>query len=232
MVMSSSRIRGATPTVGTDFSIELRRKLWGTRGPAPETARGALITGQSDRPAYELLLAQLRHVYGELERAAGALRTDPIAEPFLTDLGCRHAIDADLAQLRGANWMAELPLLTETHAYAQRVRRVAGGSAGSFVAHHYTRYLGDVANARAISGAAQRHLGLAPSAGCAFFTFAAISDPAAYRRQYRSWLDSAPWSDIDKQLIIAEALHAQRLDTALLVAVERAAHARRAHSTA
>jgi hypothetical protein len=40
MVMSSSRIRGATPTVGTDFSIELRRKLWGTRGPAPETARG------------------------------------------------------------------------------------------------------------------------------------------------------------------------------------------------
>ncbi|MCW2524351.1 MAG: heme oxygenase [Frankiales bacterium] len=235
MVMSSSRIHGASRTSDVAFSVELRRAMWSARGrrPSPPTrsARPPLALAVATRRRQELWLAQLSHLYRELDRAAQRLRTDPIAAPFAAmDLTVRRAaIESDLRELRGGDWDDQLPLLAETHAYAQRLRQVAGASAGSFVAHHYTRYLGDLSGI-AIGAAtpddqpaAKPDLLSAP--GRRFVTGQAVEDPDARKREYRRQLDTAPWSALDKQLITAEASHAHRLNAALLGAVERAAFA-------
>jgi heme oxygenase len=219
MVMSSSRIHGARRTSELAFSVELRRAIW--------TARAL------DAPAeagHDLLLAQLRHVYAELARAAEIVRHDPIAGPFAAmDLTrWREAIESDLHQLHGEDWDSRLPLLAETHAYAQRVRRVAGTSAGAFVAHHYTRYLGDLSGAIATSASGGQQARQQSPPGRRFKTPHAIAQPEERKRGYRLLLDTAPWSALDKQLIIGEALHAHRLNAALLTAVSRSIGQQRA----
>ena len=223
MVTSSSRIHGATRSGDLAFSVQLRRAMW--------AAHALASPSEVD---HALLLTQLRFVYSELALAAEGLADDPIAAPFAAmDLAQRReAIDSDLRHLRGHGWDRELPLLAETHAYALRLRLVAGSAAGSFVAHHYTRYLGDLSDGIAINATASPDRGHSVPPGRRFRTCDAIADPDERKRHYRQLLDAAPWSALDKQLITSEALHAHRLNAAMLNAVERSARRRQCATSA
>ena len=109
-----------------------------------------LLAGRVSREGYAVYLSCLRRVYAALEGAAAGLVSDPLAgaviDPSLERLA---AIDADLEFWGGFVEHAS----PATDAYVSRIQQ-ASSWGGTFVAHHYTRYLGDLSGGLARVGQA------------------------------------------------------------------------------
>jgi heme oxygenase (biliverdin-producing, ferredoxin) len=86
--------------------------------------------------------------------------------------------------------------------------------AGGFVAHHYTRYLGDLSGGQAIRRLMQRHFGFETN-GVGFYLFEQIADPKTFKDTYREQLDTAGWDESERERVIDEVLAAYRLNTEL-----------------
>lgn len=181
-----------------------------------------LITGAGTREDYIAHVAQQWFVYEALEAGADALRDDPVVSVFLSDKLTRlPAIEADLEFLIGAEWRERIAPLPTTQAYVSRIRRWAARWPGGFVAHHYTRYLGDLSGGRSIGRLLQRRFGFETN-GIGLYLFADIADPTAFKRVYREQLDAAPWNDEEKERVIDEVLLAYRFTAELCADLARA----------
>ncbi|MGA7051715.1 MAG: biliverdin-producing heme oxygenase, partial [Mycobacterium sp.] len=106
-----------------------------------------LLAGGVNAQGYADYLLRLRVVYGALEEAVRARRDDslvaPIYDPALERL---PAIDADLD-----HWAPGAAHEVESLAAQNYRDRIAGASwGGALVAHHYTRYLGDLSGGQII----------------------------------------------------------------------------------
>ena len=213
-----------SPTV-TPFSELLRRRSrTGADAAAGATvwAGGAhdLLAGECDVADYADLLGQYAFVYDALERAALRMADHPVAAPFVTpQLTRMPAIRADLEYLVGPDWSELLCPLPETTAYVRRLNEVAATWPGGFVAHHYTRCLGDLSGGRLIGGLLAEQFGFETN-GVLFYIFDQVADPSAFEETYRAQLDAAPWSAQERERVIAEVELAHRLDGALLAGLD------------
>ncbi|MFF2191839.1 heme oxygenase (biliverdin-producing) [Streptomyces sp. NPDC058157] len=171
---------------------------------------GDLLGGRLGVEAYTRYTEQLWFVYRALEDAADALRGDPVAGPFIRPELMRVAeIERDLAHLIGPHWRESVTALPATRAYADRVARCAREWPGGYVAHHYTRYLGDLSGGQIIRDKAERTWGFARKGdGVRFYVFAGIPNPAAFKRVYRELLDAIAADDLEKQRIVDECKRA------------------------
>lgn len=85
-----------------------------------------------------------------------------------------------------------------------------------YVAHHYTRYLGDLSGGQIIRGTAEKTWGFERKGdGVRFYVFEQISNPAAFKREYRELLDAVDADDLEKQRIVDECKRAFALNTAV-----------------
>ncbi|MCM3503151.1 biliverdin-producing heme oxygenase [Microbacterium sp. P26] len=185
-----------------------------------------LLTGAGTRDDYIALIAQHWFLYAALEEAAIHLRTDPVASVFLTGTHSRlPALEADLSFLIGPDWRDRIAPLPTTQAYVSRIRRVAATWPGGFVAHHYTRFVGDLSGGPSIGRLMQRRFGFETN-GIGFLLFGDIADPKAFKSVYREQLDAAPWDDDEKERVIAEVLVAYRFTTELFADLTRAKRSR------
>ena len=181
-----------------------------------------LMSGAGTREDYVALVVQHWFIYEALESAAPRMRHDPVASVFLSDKLTRlPALEADLAFLLGPEWRAQISALPTTQAYVSRIRRVAATWPGGFVAHHYTRYLGDLSGGPFIGRLMQRRFGFDTN-GIGFFLFGDIADPRAFKNVYREQLDAVPWDDDEKARVIDEVLVAYRFNTELFADLARA----------
>lgn len=181
-----------------------------------------LLTGAGTRDDYIALIAQQWFIYAALEEAGPRMRRDPVASVFLSDKLTRlPALEADLAFLLGEGWRGAIAPLPTTQAYVSRIRRVAATWPGGFVAHHYTRYLGDLSGGQFITRLMQRRFGFETN-GIGFYLFGDIADPKAFKNVYREQLDAAPWDDAEKERVIDEVLVAYRFNTELFADLARA----------
>ncbi|MEV6528242.1 biliverdin-producing heme oxygenase [Streptomyces sp. NPDC051639] len=180
-----------------------------------------LLGGRLGVDAYARYTEQLWFVYEALEADAGTLAADPVAGPFIQPgLLRRAALERDLTHLRGAGWRSTLTALPATEAYAARVAECARAWPGGYIAHHYTRYLGDLSGGQIIRDKAERTWGFARKGdGVRFYVFEDIANPAAFKRGYRTLLDSVPADDLERQRIIAECKRAFALNTAVFGAL-------------
>ncbi|MFE2812055.1 heme oxygenase (biliverdin-producing) [Streptomyces nigra] len=180
-----------------------------------------LLGGRLGVDAYARYTEQLWFVYEALESDAGRLTADPVAGPFVRpELFRLAALERDLAHLRGPQWRAGLTALPATRAYADRVRSCAREWPGGFLAHHYTRYLGDLSGGQIIRDRAERTWGFERKGdGVRFYVFEGISNPAAFKREYRALLDGVPADDLEKQRIVAECKKAFALNTTMFQAL-------------
>lgn len=177
-----------------------------------------LLGGRLGVEAYTRYTEQLWFVYRALEEPAGQLVDDPIAGPFIrSGLFRVAALERDLCHLHGGtDWVAGLEPLASTAAYAARIREVAQGWPGGYVAHHYTRYLGDLSGGQIIRGTAEKTWGFDRKGdGVRFYVFEEISNPAAFKREYRAQLDAVPADDLEKQRIIDEVKRTFDFNTAV-----------------
>lgn len=176
----------------------------------------ALFGGTLPLSAFTALTTQLYFVYAELERVAAAARTDPRAGPFLTsDLDRVPALEEDLEYFHGPGWRRTTAPGPAARAYARRVAETAGWP-GGLIAHHYTRYLGDLSGGRDIARVAAGTYGFT-GPGLRFYHFTAIADPDAFKDAYRRRLDRFAAGDpAERDRIVAEVRVAYRLNIALL----------------
>ena len=195
----------------TSFSAIVRRAT----APDHRSAEGsgfldALFSGSLPVSGYVRMLAQHRYAYDALESTGRALAQDPTVAPFLhPGLDRVAALDADLADLGGATWATDHPASEATERYVARLQEVVEWPAG-FVAHHYTRYLGDLSGGQYIAKAAASAYGLTDEDGGRFATFDQIGDHATFKAAYRRALDEAPWDIAEQQRVIDEVRLAYR----------------------
>ncbi|MET9477708.1 heme oxygenase (biliverdin-producing) [Streptomyces sp. NPDC002917] len=176
-----------------------------------------LLGGRLGVVAYTRYTEQLWFVYRALEEGAEALRTDPVAGPFIQPELMRTAeLERDLAHLRGADWRRGLEPLPATAAYADRVTECARTWSAGYVAHHYTRYLGDLSGGQIIRDRAEKTWGFARKGdGVRFYVFEEIANPASFKRGYRELLDAVDADELEKKRIVDECRRAFALNTAV-----------------
>jgi heme oxygenase (biliverdin-producing, ferredoxin) len=97
------------------------------------------------------------------------------------------------------------------------MREVCFSWPGGFVAHHYTRYLGDLSGGQFLARAIKRRLGLDASTGTAFYDCSSVGDLTAFKDAYRVRLNCAPWSAEEQARIVAETALAYDLNTEVLL---------------
>ncbi|GAB2930297.1 MULTISPECIES: heme oxygenase (biliverdin-producing) [Streptomyces] len=185
------------------------------------TFMGDMLGGRLGVEAYARYTEQLWFVYEALESGARALADDPVAGPFIQpELMRLAALERDLGHLRGPRWRSTLSALPATEAYAERVAECARSWPGGYVAHHYTRYLGDLSGGQIIRDRAEKTWGFERKGdGVRFYVFEDIANPAAFKRGYRELLDRVRADDLEKQRIVSECKRAFALNTAVFLAL-------------
>ncbi|MER7495298.1 biliverdin-producing heme oxygenase [Streptomyces pharetrae CZA14] len=180
-----------------------------------------LLGGRLGVDAYARYTEQLWFVYEALEAGAERLASDPVAGPFVRpELFRLAALERDLEHLRGPGWRAALSALPATRAYADRVRECAERWPAGYIAHHYTRYLGDLSGGQIIRDKAERTWGFEKKGdGVRFYVFEEIPNPAAFKRAYRELLDAVNADELERQRIVAECKRAFALNTAVFRAL-------------
>ncbi|PXY37062.1 biliverdin-producing heme oxygenase [Prauserella sp. PE36] len=182
---------------------------------------GALLDGALSLEGYTRLAAQYYFIYSTLEAASDAMADDPVGAPFVIDeLRRTPALVADLEFLAGPNWRAEIEPVPATEEYVRRLRSVAFDWAGGYVAHHYTRYLGDLAGGQVVGSLLKRTYGVT-GPGALFYDFATLGSPSVFRKRYRALLDGAPWDEAERQRVVDETLMAFELNIAVLADLAR-----------
>lgn len=180
-----------------------------------------LLGGRLGVDAYARYTEQLWFVYAALEDGAERLASHPVAGPFIRpELFRLAALERDLTHLLGASWRSGLSALPATEAYAARVRECAERWPAGYIAHHYTRYLGDLSGGQIIRDKAEKTWGFTKKGdGVRFYVFEEIPNPAAFKRGYRELLDTVGADDLEKQRIVTECKRAFTLNTAVFHAL-------------
>ncbi|MBB6627476.1 biliverdin-producing heme oxygenase [Nocardioides sp. KIGAM211] len=209
----------SVPAATTPLSAALRD---GTRAEHEDAESSGFVTdlvaGRAPAWQYAAYLRRLRAVYGALEAAVHDHRAHPaLAAVHDEDLRRAAALDADVAHWSGSTQGPSTASgSSAATAYAARID-AARRRPHLLVAHHYTRYLGDLSGGRILADALRRGYarhGL-DRGGLAFYDFAAIPKPVPYKRGYRDRLDAIALTRAEQDEVVAEARVAFRLNRAV-----------------
>ncbi len=197
---------------------------------AVSTYMTELFEGKLSRDEYAEMVAQHYFGYVVLEEAAEAMRGNPLAGPFVIDALTRvPALRADLEFLYGPDWESQVAPSASTIEYCERMRAVCFDRPEAFIAHHYTRYMGDLSGGQMIARVVRRTYGL-DDGGADFYVFDGIEDIPAFKAHYRELLDQADLDEATAAAMTDEVAEAYRLNTAVLNELDADVTAARAAS--
>lgn len=201
------------------FSQALRERTWANHGDSEGADfMSDLMTGKGTQDDYVALVAQHYFIYRAIETAAIDFANDPTAAPFIAPQLTRlPALESDLIFLLGEHWREAIDPLPTTVRYVDRIAEIATeGWVGGFIAHHYTRYLGDLSGGQVIRTLMQRQFGFETN-GVGFYLFDQIAKPKEFKETYRNQLDAVDWDAVERERVIDEVVTAYRFNTELFV---------------
>jgi len=170
-----------------------------------------LMGGELSLDDYTRYLAQFAWVYEALEERGIREGDGEVFDPKLARLA---AIESDLAALGAADWRETHPALPATAAYAAHLRAVSDDDV-RYLAHHYTRYLGDLSGGQAIAALVGRHYG-ATAEQLSFYDFDLGDEgPVRYKRRYRDAMNALALDPVQVDALIEEAKASFRLNGAI-----------------
>lgn len=168
-----------------------------------------LMEGALSGKDYANYLNQLAFVYQALEAKLQKIDTMPFANSMLRF----ESIKRDLMALGLDDWESSHKL-PATENYVARISEIGDHLDVRLVAHHYTRYLGDLSGGQAIGALVRRHYGLTEEQ-TSFYKFDEIENIVRFKEEYRAALDEQSLSDLELEQLLAEVQLAFRLNQAL-----------------
>ncbi len=197
------------------LSVQLREGTQDSHRLAENTSFiRTLFAGKLSISHYRNFLLQLFHVYSALEENSDLLNDDPeLRKIYFPELFRSLHLSSDLDLFFGeGNWKS-LPILQSTQKYVDRIRLLNNQKDFAIVAHHYTRYLGDLSGGQAMKRIVLKMVPQDFQSGISFYDFPEISDFNDFKVAYRNRLDSLLIDDAMGQSIIQEARLAFQLNT-------------------
>lgn len=128
-----------------------------------------------------------------LEHHFTALQKDAVIGAFyFPELHRSEALQADLSF-----WQEQLPTdsakpCPAVERYLASLEYYRTSWPMGLVAHHYTRYLGDLSGGQMIGGIIAKNFRLPGPDGLRFYQFTQVTDPAAFKSRYRELLNQLP----------------------------------------
>ncbi|GAC49628.1 biliverdin-producing heme oxygenase [Gordonia aichiensis] len=178
-----------------------------------------LLSGRLDADQYGRLAAQLFFIYRALEEVGAALAGDPVADAVLDDRLLRT--DRLIGDLRTLGVDPEtITPLPAVERYVDAIDATRTDPA-RYVAHHYTRYLGDLSGGQVVAHRMREHYGLGASA-LSFYAFDGIDKLKRYKDAYRDRIDALAIAEPDIERLVAEAISAFELNQALFAELDAA----------
>lgn len=175
----------------------------------------ALVGGALPAAAYGDYLLRYVRVYEALEEATRTLADTAVGRAVYDPaLERTERIGADLDHWVGPEWRSAPLDSPASAAYVDAVRAVVVDPP-LLVAHHYTRYLGDLAGGQVIGRAMTRQHGLAPGVGVAFYDFPDLGKVKPYRDAYRARVDALGLGADEHERVVAEVRRAFALNAAI-----------------
>ncbi|MGO1909570.1 biliverdin-producing heme oxygenase [Brevibacterium aurantiacum] len=177
-----------------------------------------LMEGRLDARAYALLLKQYTVIYAALEAKSREFAEDPIFAPFHdANLFRAERIVRDLQELTGSEEFTlndvDLPITRSAEAYARHLGQL--DKPEQVIAHHYTRYLGDLSGGQAIGALMGRHYGI-PASALTIWDFTELGKTKPYKDSYRLRLNDIAGTGGNEQTVIDETMTAFELNGELL----------------
>lgn len=202
------------PTTELTLSVAMREGSQAEHQAAEDSAfMSELLGGRVNERGYADYLLRLRQVYAVMEEVVRAHLDHPaVAAVHDAALERLTVIDADLDHWQpGGEHTVDSPA---ADAYCARLHAAACEWPALLVAHHYTRYLGDLSGGQAIGRILDRTFEL-HGAGIAFYDFPEIEKPKIYKDGYRSRLDGLGLDAAEQDRVVEEVKAAFRLNRAL-----------------
>ncbi|WP_344478202.1 biliverdin-producing heme oxygenase [Nonomuraea monospora] len=205
--------------VTTPFSEILRNATWADHQSAEsEGYLSALMSGQLSEHDYGEMVAQHYFAYTALDGVSRQLADHPVAGRFVfPELYREPALERDLTTIYGPNWQDRITPSKSTRTLVARIQQVADWP-GGYVAHHYTRYLGDLSGGQFIRMELQKIYGYAKGGGVDFYFFDELGSLPRFKNEYRSRLDvlGLELDEGEQQRMIGEVRLAYQLNTEVL----------------
>lgn len=172
-----------------------------------------LMAGELDLEQYARYLAQFARVYEAMEsRPLSDGDPAPVRDAVVHRAAAAHL---DLVALGASDWRESIPALPATSRYVEYLGSFGDGDGLRHLAHHYTRYLGDLSGGQIIATMLRRGYG-ATADQLSFYRFEAIGNLVQYKRAYRIALDELRLDEPQLTLVVAEARRAFDFSGAIL----------------
>ena len=175
------------------------------------------LKGVLDPEEYRKLITDFWYVYDTMEQLV-VKTTDPramVLQQFNVDLFRTAALQQDLRYYYGPMWRDLAKPSEPCNTYVARLNEVAKDNPYLLIAHHYTRYIGDLSGGQILKGIAENALQPPDGEGLRFYDFPRIDNAKEWKVKYRSTLDTLELDQSQVDALIAEANNAFRLNMLL-----------------
>ena len=199
----------------TQFSKEIKEGTKKSHSAAENTKFVAsFLKGVLDPEEYRKLITNFWYVYETME-----LRLQESNDPFVKELKQWNVllfrtafIQRDLRYYYGPFWREKQIPTEACNKYCHRINEIAEKDPYLLIAHHYTRYIGDLSGGQILKGIAKKALNPPEGEGLHFYDFPRIEDAKAFKIEYRSTLDNLDLSREQKDALVEEANYAFKLN--------------------
>ena len=172
----------------------------------------SFLRGVVDYEEYRKLLTNFYYVYDTMEQRIRETE-DPMVQAVRSEsLERKEGIERDLEYYYGADWKDKQIPSEACNKYCHRINEVAEQNPYLLVAHHYTRYIGDLSGGKILKEITARVLNPPEGKGLDFYEFPSIPDAKLFKQNYRACLDNLGTDTSQENALITEANYAFRLN--------------------
>ena len=197
----------------TELAIRLKEGTKESHSAAENTKFVAsFLRGVVDYEEYRKLLTNFYYVYDTMEQRIRETE-DPMVQAVRSEsLERKEGIERDLEYYYGADWKDKQTPSEACNTYCHRINEVAEKDPYLLIAHHYTRYIGDLSGGKILKEIAARVLKPPVGKGLDFYEFPSIPNAKEFKNNYRSVLDNLDCDEQQINALITEANYAFRLN--------------------
>ena len=201
----------------SDFAKELKEGTKKSHSAAENTKFVAsFLRGVLDPEEYRKLIGNFYFVYSAMEeemRLFADMKHRSLNKIYFPkELDRTPALEQDLRYYYGPIWRSHIEQSEACKTYVHRIKSLGQEDPLLLLAHHYTRYIGDLSGGQILKGIAQNALNPPKGEGLHFYDFPNIKDAKEFKNLYRSRLNSIKFSESQKNALITEANYAFRLN--------------------